>query len=230
MSDSMARKTGGDHLHLAARIVISAIPGIGGPALELFNATIAPSIERRRNDWLNELAQRLSMLEQEKRLKIEDLGENDEFISAVMQATMIAVRNHHYEKIDALRNAVVNSALDRCPSDVKSALFLAFVDQFTVWHLRVLKELSELALAQGPNGSPKTRIEAISEVVIKRIAELPVQQDLVEMVVEDLCRKGLLFWSRGQGVTFITRETSQITQLGEEFLSYVSRPNDTVGL
>jgi hypothetical protein len=169
-------------------------------------------------------------LEQEKRLKVEDLAANDEFISAVMQATAVAVRNHHQEKIDALRNAVLNSALGQCPGDVKSAMFLALVDQFTVWHLRVLKELSELESQQGQNRTPKTSIEAITEVVVARIASLLGQQALAEMVVEDLCRKGLVFWSGGQSVTFIPRGTSQVTPLGREFLGYISGPKGAVGV
>ncbi len=223
MSDSIPQKTAGDHLHLGARVALSAIPGVGGPALQLFNAIIAPPIEKRRNDWLNDLAERLYRLEQEKRLKVEDLRENDEFISAVMQATTVAVRNHHQEKIDALRNAVLNTALGQCPSDVKSAMFLALVDQFTVWHLRVLKELSEPE-PQGQHRIPNTSIEAIAGVVMKRIADLRGQQALTETVVEDLCRKGLLFWSAGKVVTIIPPGTSQVTPLGVEFLNYISGP------
>ena len=224
MSDSLPQKAAGDHLHLAARVVLSAIPVLGGPALELFTAVIMPPTERRRNEWLNDLAQRLNMLEQEDRLKVADLAKNDEFISAVMQASAVAVRNHRQEKIDALRNAVLNSALGQCPSDAKSAMFLALVDQFTVWHLRVLKELFDLESQKGQNRTPKTSIEQITEVVVARIADLRGQPELAEMVVEDLCRKGLLFWSRGQSVTFIRRETSQVTPLGEEFLGYISEP------
>jgi len=223
MSDSLPQKSVGDHLHLGARVVLSAMPGVGGPALELFNAVIAAPIERRRNDWLNDLAERLNRLEQEKRLKVEDLRKNDEFISAVMQATTVAVRNHHQEKIDALRNAVLNSALGQCSSDVKSAMFLAFVDQFTVWHLRVLKELFEFE-SHGQARIPNTSIETIAEAVMKRIADLRGQQALAETVVEDLCRKGLLFWNAGKLATYIPRGTSQVTQLGVEFLKYVSGP------
>jgi hypothetical protein len=61
---------------MTARAVLSAIPTVGGPALELFNAVIAPPVERRRNVWLNGLAERLQKLEQEKHHKIEDLTNN----------------------------------------------------------------------------------------------------------------------------------------------------------
>lgn len=228
MSDSIPQRSVGDHVHLATRVALSAIPGIGGPALELFNAAIAQPIEQRKNAWLNDLAQRLDTLEREKRLKIEDLGKSDEFISAVMQASSAAIRTHHQEKLDALRNAVLNSALGQCPTDVNSAMFLAFVDQFTVWHLRILKELSEHESPQGMNRTPKTSIAEITEVAVKRIAELQGQKALAEIVVEDLCRKGLLFWNGGRGGIYIPNGTSQITPLGQEFLAYVSNPKASV--
>ena len=224
MSDSLPQKTIDDHFHLAARTVLSAIPTLGGAALELFNAVIAPPLEQRRNRWLNELAQRLDALEKEKRLKIEDVVNNDEFISAVMHATTVAVRNHQHEKIEALRNAVLNSALGQNPSDVKSAMFLAFVDQFTVWHLLVLRELSALDTRQGQSRPPKTSIEEITRVVLERIAEMRAQQPLAEFIVEDLCRKGLLFWSGGLSVTYIPNGTTQVTPLGQEFLKFISEP------
>lgn len=223
MSDALPQKTAGDYLHLTAKVGLSAFPVVGGPAAELFNAIIAPPIEKRRNDWLNHLEARLRTLEQEKRLKIEDLRENQEFVTAILEATTVALRNHHQEKIDALRNAVLNSALGNCPSDVKSALFLAFVDQFTVWHLKVMKELSDQEL-KGQATIPKTSIETIAEVVLERIAALRGQQALAETVVEDLCRKGLLFWSGGRTLTYIPPGTSQLTGLGQEFLKYISGP------
>src|SRR6266849_8285705 len=123
MSESLPQKTVGDHIHLGVRAMLSAIPTLGGPALELFNAVIAPPLEQRRNRWLNDLADRIYALENEKRLKLDDLGNNEEFISAIMNATTAAVRNHQNEKIAALRNAVLNRALGQCPNEVKSAMF-----------------------------------------------------------------------------------------------------------
>jgi hypothetical protein len=228
VSESLPQKTSGDHLHLAARAVLSAIPAVGGPALELFNAVLAPPIARRRDDWLNDLAQRLETLEQEKRLTVQNLGKNDEFISAVMQATAVAIRNHHQEKIDALRNAVLNTALGQCPSDVKTAMFLAFVDQFTIWHLKAMKALFDFESPQDQSRIPKTSPEEIAKVVLNRLPDLRGQTTLAEIVVEDLCRRGLLFWNGGQGVTFIPQGATQVSELGKEFLAYISRPKDTV--
>jgi hypothetical protein len=199
---------------------LSAIPHIGGPALELFNAVIAPPIERRRNEWLNDLAERLNVLEQEEQLKMEDLAANEQFVSTVMQATTCAMRNHHREKLEALRNAVLNMALGRNHDDTKREMFLAFVDQFTVLHLQVLKALSDFGLRQGP----KTSIDEIAKVAMKQVADLRRQEALAEMVVDELCRRGLLFWSRDGRTMHISHDTRQVTELGEEFLRFISDP------
>jgi hypothetical protein len=52
---------------------------------------------------------------------------------------------------------------------------------------------------------------------------------LAETVVEDLCRKGLLFWAGEQVATYIPLLTRQVNQLGEEFLRFISEPQSAVG-
>jgi hypothetical protein len=190
----------------------------------LFNAVVAPPLERRRNRWLNELADRLYALECEKRLKLDELEKNEEFISAVMNATTAALRNHQCEKLAALRNAVLNSALGKYPGEAKGTMFLALVDQFTVWHLLILRELSAVDSRPGQAYPPKTSFEEIARAVSEKNAELRSQQALAELIVEDLCRKGLVFWNGGATVTYIRRRTTQVTPLGQEFLKYVSEP------
>jgi hypothetical protein len=206
--------------------VLSVIPTIGGSALELFNAVIAPPIERRRNDWLNKLAERVQALEQRGRVRVADLANNDEFVSAVMQATAAAVRNHQQEKIEALRNAVLNTALGQSPEDAKRELFLAFVDQFTVLHLRVLKDLSAFGPPESQSNAAKTRIGEIAELAMKRLPALRDQSALAETVVEDLCRRGLLnYWPDGD-VAYVPRGCRQVSPFGEEFLQFITEPQE----
>jgi len=70
---------------------------------------------------------------------LESLGENAAFVTTALQATQIALRTHQEEKLEALRNAVVNSASDRSLDDDTRSIFLTFVDAFTPTHLRILK-------------------------------------------------------------------------------------------
>jgi hypothetical protein len=78
---------------------------------------------------------------EQRQVKQEELRENDGFITTVFEASQIASRNHEKEKLDALRNAVVNSGLPTAPVDPLKQMFLTWVDRFTVWHLRILAVL-----------------------------------------------------------------------------------------
>jgi hypothetical protein len=45
---------------------------------------------------------------------------------------------HKQEKRDALRNALLNIALHRSTDEDQQQTFLRYIDELTVWHLRIL--------------------------------------------------------------------------------------------
>ena len=124
----------------AARTIISGIPLAGGPLKEFFSMIITPPLTKRRDDWVQSIAEGLVALQQKVQgFTIEALQNNEVFITAVLHAAQIAVRNHRKEKLDALRNAVLNVAINRAPDEDLQMLFFSWVDVFTVWHLRLLQ-------------------------------------------------------------------------------------------
>ena len=64
---------------------------------------------------------------------------NEHFVSAMIQATQSATKTHRKEKLEALRNAVLNVALGHSPAGDLQAIFLNLVDSFTPVHLEVLR-------------------------------------------------------------------------------------------
>jgi ABC-type Fe3+-hydroxamate transport system substrate-binding protein len=55
---------------------------------------IAPQLEKRRDKWLEDLAASINQLQERvKGFKIEELGKSDVFVSAVLQASQIALRS-----------------------------------------------------------------------------------------------------------------------------------------
>ena len=128
-----------DVAHTLIKAGISFIPGIGGAATELFSMIIAPPLEKRRNQWLDDIAERLKSLEGVvDGFRVEDLSQNETFITVVMHATQVAIRNHQQEKLEALRNAVLNAARPDALEDDRQLMFLNFIDELTPWHLKVL--------------------------------------------------------------------------------------------
>lgn len=227
MNDHLPKESVGDDLHRGARAALSAIPFVGGAAVELFNRLLAPPIQRRRDAWLNVLAERIAKLEQEGRINVEELQNNDEFVSTVMQASQVAIRNHQQEKLDALRNAVLNTAIGQSPDDSKREMFLGFVDAFTVWHLRILSFLTKaddqmrdrpvrLSLQGGA-------MRELNEAICGEYPNLKGQDSFIYRVMSDLDQSSLTM-SSGKYQQFLNDHNECLTDLGDEFLRFISEP------
>jgi hypothetical protein len=123
----------------AVKSLLSAIPVAGGAAAELFGLLNIP-LAHRRETWFQDLADRLAELESHiSGFRLDTLVDNEQFVSATMQATQAALRTHQQEKLEALRNAVLNCAVQQAPQDDYQTVFLALIDRFSPGHLRLLK-------------------------------------------------------------------------------------------
>ena len=100
---SVPEPSAGDRVHSVARVAIAQLPILGGPASELFANVVTPPLERRRVDWMNDVADRLDRLEQTvDGFSVASLTEDDDFVTAITTASQIAIRNHREEKLGAL--------------------------------------------------------------------------------------------------------------------------------
>jgi hypothetical protein len=103
--------TGKDRALTVGRAAVSAVPYVGGPLAELADLLRSP-LEKRREPWGQEIAEGLRRLEARvESLDPERLGDNPAFVSVMAQATQAAIKTHDQEKLQALRNAVLNAAL-----------------------------------------------------------------------------------------------------------------------
>lgn len=128
----------GDTAHTIAKAGLSAIPVVGGPVAELFEKLIIPPLTKRREAWLQSLANGLEALEKKvEGFSVQSLANDEEFVSMMMEASHIAMRNHSKEKLEALRNAVLNSAI-KPPDEYLQGVLLQFIAIATPWHFRVL--------------------------------------------------------------------------------------------
>lgn len=127
-----------EKLHRLARIGVGAIPVVGGPLVEIFNSVLESPLSKRRTETMIQLGEVINELIEQGVVTEAGLQDNDAFISTVAEVCAISLRNHEAEKLEALRNAVRNSALPSCPSDDYRQIFLNFVDVCTVTHIRLL--------------------------------------------------------------------------------------------
>jgi hypothetical protein len=217
-----------DAAHAVARAGISAIPYVGGPTVELFNALITPPLERRRRQWMEEVADGLRKLEQERGIQLEKLQENAAFIDILMHASLVAIRNSQEDKRRALRNAVLNAALPKPPDQAQQQIFLYLVDSFTEWHLRILRFFhNPPGWFQNQNRQfPSLGMGGLSHILEKAFPQLRGRRSFYDQIWSDLSTRGLVNTSglhttmSGAGLA-----APRTTDIGQLFLRFIEKPS-----
>lgn len=216
-----------DAAYELGRAVASVVPVVGGPLQVLFESIFTAPLERRKAEWLRHVTEVIEEIERRvEGLEAADLGRNEAFITTTMQASQIALRNHQWEKLDALRNAVLNAGLPNAPSDDEQAMFVRLIDQLTPWHLRLLVFLDNPATWMTANGSddPGWSAGAVATVIEHCFPDLRGKRDLYDQLVQDLQVAGLV----AQGSYMHGMMTSQgmmasrTTSIGKRFLAFIT--------
>jgi hypothetical protein len=213
---TVPRSSKGDVVHAIVKAGLSAVPMVGGPAVELFQYIVQPPLDKRRAAWMADVGEKLQELEA-KGLDLAKLQENDQFISAVMQASQAALRTHKTQKLAALRNAILNIAWGQAPDDTIQHLLLSFVDEFSEMHLRILKVFS------APEPPPGMSTGGLGNVLEHNIPELRGRRELYDQLWKDLYNRGLVN-TGGLHMTLSGRGLAQrcTTGLGEALLQLIA--------
>jgi hypothetical protein len=204
-----------DYVHAAVKTVIGSVQNWwAAPAAEIFSLVFASPIEKRRDEFLEdvvwvirETAARVDDLQPEK------LAQNEAFISATMQAARIAISTHQREKLEYLRNALLNTALKHSPEEDKQSLFWNLIETLSATHLLLLRYFTDRG--------------AFSHE--QRLA-LMQRQALTNPMVIELSSRGLLNDPRPYVARNRESEDSlamyewSLTPLGKEFLAFVRAP------
>jgi hypothetical protein len=212
------KPTKGDAVHAIAKAGLSAIPVVGGPAVELFQHLVQPPLERRRAAWMATVGEKLQELDS-RGIDIEELGSKEEFISAVMHASQIALRTHQEEKREALCNAVFNVAAGQSPGEALEQMFFEWIDSLSVLHIQILK------LFQNPKPPPGMSMGGLGSVLEYNMQHLRGHRHIYDQIWKDLNARGLVntdslhVTMSGQGLA--SKRTSEI---GDAFLRFISEP------
>jgi len=210
-----------------AGAALEAVPIVGGPAAHLFELVLAPSLERRRDEWLRNLGE----VVEELRLRIDDfnprdLENNEQFVSAVLAASTIAVKTHQVEKREMLRNALVNGLLPGAPDEHEQMLFLRFVDELTPLHVAVLAFMADPRRWYVDRGmeQPQFMMGPLSRVLVPAFDDFA--EETLATVSQDLDQRRLAdagaAWSAGMSNDGVW--APRIRPLGTQLLAFVSAP------
>lgn len=224
------KRSAGDTAREVGKAIVSAIPVAGGPLQVLFENVFAAPIEKRKQVWLEQLTQVVTELQRKvEGLTPEKLAKDEIFITVAMQASQIAIRNHHQEKLEALRNAVLNSVLPNSPEEYEQLIFLRLIDQLTPWHLSILALLSgpEQWMARNSINNPGWSAGGVSTVIEHCFPDLRGKREIYVQLVRDLQAEGLVGQGQFLHLTMTGRGMleSRIPERGRRFLKFISAPS-----
>lgn len=224
------KPTRGDVGHAITKGVLSTIPIVGGSAAEIFSLILEPPITKRRDTFLISIYEELQSLNEKlEDFNIEELVKNEIFITSLTHAVPVAVKNHQIEKITALKNVVLNSALPNAPDEDKQLMFLDFIDSFTSWHLKLLLLFDDPEDYASENEIifPNWQSGAIRSVIELVFPILRDKKQFTTQVWNDLNNHGLFNTTADSLNTLMTGNgmiSPRTTELGSEFLNFIIDP------
>jgi hypothetical protein len=225
--EELPKNKAADYVYAAARASASLVPIAGGPLQVLLEAVIASPVGKRKDAWMQNLADVVEELQKRvEGLTPERLAENDMFVTAVAQASQIAVRTHQVKKIEALKNAVYHSGLPDAPDEDQQLMFFRFVDEFTSWHLRMLDFFRNPGVWFKENDRPLPNMDSggMNTVVESAFPELRGHSAFYGQLFRDLQARGLIQNGQLLGVTMSLQGllNPRTTDFGNTFLEYIS--------
>jgi hypothetical protein len=221
----MKKETKDDISYSIAKAALGSIPIVGAAASELLQLLVTPPLEKRRNEWMIEVGEKLKQLEQKEELDLTKLASNDVFIDVVLQTTQLALLTSEKEKIQYFKNVILNSAVEENPNITEVHIFLNFISTFTIWHIKILKlfDNPEDWFKKNGKSMPSYMAAGLSNVLEEAYPELTGKRDLYDLIWDDLSRAGLHKTSglhttmTGSGLM-----VQRTTPFGKEFLEFIT--------
>ncbi len=165
--------------------------------------------------------------------------QNESFITILFQAYDLVIRNHQKEKLDALQNAVLNSALNMDIDDDLQIMFLDYVASFTTMHITFLKFFIEpkskevlmeldpqkIKMMKNVDESGPFIDYGLTQMLKYFHPELKGNQAITDQIINDLAYKGLI--PPNMQYIRIFEDDSinvSVTDLGKLFFSFITPP------
>jgi hypothetical protein len=204
-----------------------ALTVLGGPLPELLSLILTPALARRRDVWFKEFADAFDELSAKiEGVKVENLADNEAFVSATIQASRIAIGTHQAEKREMLRNALLNVAVGGGPQEDLQEIFIAAIESLSPTLMKVLRFLSsslpDLQMA-GISWTTENRnaFPNYSAVIGELYPELKSEEGLLTYTMLDLYNRG---FSKVPGPLSSFPQQPAVADMGVEFLRFVLEP------
>jgi hypothetical protein len=201
-------------------------PGLGYGAQQLAQKAIPDPLLKRQVEFYNRLAEGLREVGGRiDELSPERLVESEEFISAVIETTPLAVKTHREAKRQAFANTVLNTAAGVNLDDAVRGRFLSALDQFSVGHIDLLNLLAD------PMSRPSVQkayntfyMGSPISLYTEELAAIGLSGDALNFIVSDLHRHGFINDSMHVMMSKQGAGQKMTTSLGDAFLRFISTP------
>ena len=155
--------------------------------------------------------------------RVENIVQDEAFISASIQVARIVVGTHQREKLDYLRNALLNIAIGKGVGETKQQLFLNAVEVFTPAHVKILNLIWRSLNPGWDQHSVPLPLRTYSRAIELLVPEVKGQPAVIGAVLADLRNRGLTTLSNAD-IQF--PQGSLVTNLTGEFLTFILNPED----
>ncbi|MEM9538751.1 MAG: hypothetical protein AAGA60_04480 [Cyanobacteria bacterium P01_E01_bin.42] len=190
---TVIENTKDDKNYNAVKALTSFIPGVGGAVGEFYSSYVTAPATKRLYEFLESLVIAIQELEEK---VVDELNlEKESFQTNLMYALQIASRNHQKEKLEALRNTVLNSALSISIEEDRQILFLSWLDELTITHLTLLDLICNLSSYAEDKIIPWLKTNTGQEsfkVEIPILGKFNKNPDFYNVIIKDIESKGLV--------------------------------------
>ena len=155
-------------------------------------------------------------LEEKHKVLPETLAQNERFISVVTNATGVAIRTHEKVKLDALRNAIENVALDASPHSAREHLFLRLIDDLSSPQILCLLGTEAWVVDE----------EVAAGAFLGGLRRYKDAEWLAAELLEDLSRRGLIKVDKFENTNKQHVTHYKLTEVGEQFRRFISDEPD----
>lgn len=185
------------------------------PAAQLIDWILPSPIEARRQEFMEDVA--FVVRETAKRIDDvtpEKLSKNEAFVSALMQASRIAMSSHNKDKREYLRKALLNIATGEMIDETKQRIFLNAVEAFTPAHVRVVHLMWKPQVSWGTQSMAQRQWIHAVEIAVPG---LKGEEHLVRAIFTDVTNRGFSNLGRPDQPF----PAMGVTNLGAEFCRFI---------
>ncbi|UYW33636.1 hypothetical protein [Methylorubrum extorquens] len=224
--ESDDRTVGYQVARTAIEAAASIVPGAGYALGQIVEHVIGEPLRKRRDEFFTRVGERLNKLEEQGRISSSELSDDEEFVSAVYEATQIYMKTSKEEKRQLLENAIINTALGFNLDDVLRGAFYALIERFSPLHIVVLKMLHDPSASPEYADAAKNVYMSSKDNIVRQVLKMPHHHASgpLERVFSDLNREGLTDGSEKGGMTKDGVMAGSTTLIGAQFLRFISAP------